>query len=181
MAQQTTGKLTEDRVKRKLEALGLVVSKPVPDRGVDLEAWLPSDPSRIARIQVKGRNPEKDPNLRWFQIRVSKAHLKATRDQGQPPDSTWQEKLGKADFLVLDAVKVDETWVFPHDLAVELIRLNERYYGQRPDNFFNFDEPLIGKQKEMNLDIIVDGNPLTDFFHNCLENFDPIITFLKVG
>ena len=181
MAQQTTGKLTEDRVKRKLKALGLVVSKPVPDRGVDLEAWLPLDPSRIARIQVKGRNPEKDPNLRWFQIRVSKAHLKAARDQGHPPDSTWQEKLGKADFLVLDAVKVDETWVFPHTLAKDLIRLNEGHYGKRPDNIFSYDEPLKDKHKEMNLDIAVDGKPLTEYFRNCLENFDPIIAFLKDG
>jgi len=97
------------------------------------------------------------------------------------PDSTWQEKLGKADFIVLDAVKVNETWVFPHDLAVELIRLNKSCYGQRPDNIFNFDEPLKAKQKEMNLDIIVNGKPLTDFFHHCLENFGPVLSFLKVS
>jgi hypothetical protein len=178
MAQQTTGKLTEERVKGKREALGLVVSKPVPDRGVDLEAWLPLAPSRIAKIQVKGRNPEKDPNPRWFQIRVSKAQLKATKDRGLPPDSAWQEKLGKADFVVLDAVKVDETWVFPHYAAVELVRLNEKKYGRRPDNIFTFEEPLTAKQKEMNLDIIVNGKRLADYFHHCLENFMPIMTYL---
>jgi hypothetical protein len=108
MAQRTTGEITEGRVKRKLEAFGLIVRKPVPDRGVDLVAWFPSFPSRIARIQVKGRNPEKDTHYRWFQIRVSKAQLKAAHDRDMSPDSTWQEKLGKADFLVLDAVKADD-------------------------------------------------------------------------
>jgi molybdopterin synthase catalytic subunit len=38
MGQTKTGKITEQRVRNKLESLGLKCEKPVPDRGVDLEA-----------------------------------------------------------------------------------------------------------------------------------------------
>ena len=83
MSQTKTGKLTEERVRHKLESLGLVVRKPVPDRGVDLEAWLPTDPDRIVRIQVKGRNPRKVTSYRWFQLRVPKAELQVARASGR--------------------------------------------------------------------------------------------------
>ncbi|GEM_PF-2245578 len=38
MGQTKTGKITEQRVRNKLESLGLKCEKPVPDRGVDLAA-----------------------------------------------------------------------------------------------------------------------------------------------
>jgi hypothetical protein len=38
MGQTKTGKITEQRVRNKLESLGLKCEKPVPDCGVDLEA-----------------------------------------------------------------------------------------------------------------------------------------------
>jgi hypothetical protein len=181
MSQSKTGKLTEERVKQRLEALGLIARKPIPDRGVDIEAWLPGSPKRIARIQVKGRNPEQVTTLRWFQLRVPRRELASARDKGASADSAWQGKLAKTDFLVLDAVKAGETWVFPHRRALELIRLNEEVYRERPDNIFTFDEPLKDKQKEMNLDIRVGGDLLTEHFKDCLENFAPIMTFLKDG
>jgi hypothetical protein len=179
MSLRETGNFTEECVRGKLESHGLEVRKPVPDRGVDLETWLPSDPSRIARIQVKGRNPRKIATYRWFQLRVSAAQLAAARDAGKLPEAAWQDKIGKADFLILHSVNADETWIFPHHLALELIRLNERKYGKRPDNIFTFDEPLKGKQKEINLDIMVDHMTLTERFKDCLENFDPILEFLS--
>jgi hypothetical protein len=179
LSQSRTGQLTEERVRRKLEALGLIVHKPVPDRGVDFEAWLPSDPSRIVRIQVKGRNTKKITTHRWFQIRVSKAQHAAACAAGKTPETAWQQKLAKADFLLLDSVKMDEIWVFPYHRALELIRLNEQKYAKRPDNIFSYDEPLKNKQKEMNLDIVVESIPLTEHFKDCLENFEPIMTYLK--
>jgi hypothetical protein len=179
LSQSRTGQLTEERVRRKLEALGLIVRKPVPDRGVDFEAWLPSEPSRIVRIQVKGRNPMKISTHRWFQIRVSKAQLAAARAAGEKPETAWKQKLAKADFLLLDSVMMDETWVFPYRRALELIHLNEQKYARRPDNVFSYDEPLKNKQKEMNLDIVVEKIPLTEHFKDCLENFEPIMMYLR--
>lgn len=73
--QTATGKLTEAKVLQRIESLGLCAQKPVPDRGVDIIAWHPSDPKETVRIQVKGRNPQKVKSLRWFQIRVSKDKL----------------------------------------------------------------------------------------------------------
>lgn len=178
MGQGTTGRLTERRVRRKLEALGLLVSKPVPDRGIDIEASLPGRPDRIARVQVKGRNPVKVTSLRWFQIRVPRRQLEAARKRGESADSAWQAKVAQVDFLILDAVKPNETWVLSQERALELIRLNESRYGNRPDNVFAFDEPLKDKQKEMNLDIEVEGVSLTEHFRDCLENFAPVLAFL---
>lgn len=174
-----TGQLTEERVKQMLEKLGLQVRKPIPDRGVDLEAWLPSAPSHIAKIQVKGRNPKNVKTLRWFQLRVTRAQLKKARDNGSPADSAWQVKLAKADFLVLDAVKTNETWVLSIERATSLIQLNETRYGYLPGNTFSYDEPLQGKQKEMNLDIEIDGIKLTERFKDCLGNFEPVLSFLN--
>lgn len=58
LPQNDTGSLTEGRVKQKLESLGLTVSKPTPDIGIDFLVYNPSDRSKCARIQVKGRNPK---------------------------------------------------------------------------------------------------------------------------
>ncbi len=178
MGQHSTGHITESRVRGKLEALGLEVRKPTPDRGVDIIAWHPASPTRQARIQVKGRNPTTINTYRWFQIRVGKRQLAYARDQGHPPDFSWLRKIAKVDFLVLDAVRVDETWVFTRDQALELIVLNELHYHSRPDNVFTYDEPLKARQKEINLDISVKGRPLTALFEHCRDNFDPIVAFL---
>lgn len=173
MSQHTTGLKTEERVKAKLKRLGLEARKPVPDRGVDLEAWAPNDPTRVAKIQVKGRNPKKVKSFRWFQLRVSQAQIDRVTSRGLPVDFAWQNKLAKADFLVLDAVKTDETWVLPLARANDLIRQNEKVYGRRRGN-------IDGRQKEMNLDIVVEGEPLTERFSDCLGNFEPIRTFLNL-
>lgn len=171
--QLSTGLKTEERVKAKLKGLGLEVRKPVPDRGVDLEAWAPDNPTRVVKIQVKGRNPEKVRSFCWFQLRVSRPQIDRIISQGLPAEMAWQNKLAKADFLVLDAVQTDETWVLPIDRAIDLIRQNEKVYGQRRGN-------IEGRQKEMNLDIAVEGEPLTERFKDCLDNFEPIQAFLNM-
>ena len=88
-------------------------------------------------------------------------------------------KIDKVDFFILDAVKTNEIWVFSRQQVYELIALNERKYDSRPDNVFNYDLPFKQKQKEMNLDIEVDGNRLTSVFFCCKENFQAIVDFLK--
>ena len=87
--------------------------------------------------------------------------------------------MDKIDFFVLEAIHFNESWVLSRDRTVELITLNEHVYGTRPDNILSYDKPLRAKQKEMNLDIVVNGELLTTVFKDCLNNFEPIIKFLK--
>jgi hypothetical protein len=69
-------------------------------------------------------------------------------------------------------------WVLPREKVFELIKLNETRYRTRPDNIFNYDLPLKQKQKEMNLDVEVDGVKLTEIFNPYLDNFDLILQAL---
>ncbi len=174
-----TGKLTEHRVLTKLRSIGLVAYKPAPDRGVDIEVKSLEHPAKIIKIQVKGRNPKYDPNWRWFQIRVQPKELLEAKKAGVDADQTWVNKVNKADFFVLDAVRHDEMWVLPKEKVFELIKLNAHKYRSRPDNVFNYEEPLKQKQKEMNLDIEVEGEKLTEKFAEYLDNFELILGAFK--
>jgi hypothetical protein len=178
-AQISTGKITEHRVLTKLRSIGLVAYKPVPDRGVDIEVKSLEQPDKIIRIQVKGRNPKYDPNWRWFQIRVQPKELLQAKKRGIDAGQTWIDKINKADFFILDAVRHDEMWVLPKEKIFELIKLNEHKYSSRPDNVFNYDEPLKQKQKEMNLDIEVEGEKLAEKFAEYLDNFKLILEAFK--
>ena len=104
MGQTRTGKITEQRVKKNFNRFGLVAEKPYPDRGIDLEVWSDRNPERKIRIQIKGRNPKSDPNLRWFQIRVTPKQLADAQHSGLPPDETWKKKVRLVDFFIFDAV-----------------------------------------------------------------------------
>jgi hypothetical protein len=178
MGQTRTGKLTEERIINNLLSLGLIAYKPIPDRGVDIETHLPHNKEKIAKIQVKGRNPERDPNLRWFQIRVTPIELNQYRERNIDPDQSWIDKVNKVDFFILDAVKVNEMWVLPREKVFDLIRLNEHVYKDRPDNIFSYDLPIKQKKKEMNLDIRVNGINLTKTFEEYLKNFQLIHDYL---
>jgi len=175
MTQTATGKLTESRVIKRLKALGLAPVKPFPDRGVDIEVRSQDYPGRMVKVQVKGRNPKKVKTWRWFQIRVTPRKLLDAKGADLDPEQTWRNEVEKVDFFVLDAVKHDEMWVFPKDKIYELIKLNETVYGNKTNNTFNYDEPIKLKQKEMNLDIEVDGEKLTDRFKEYLDNFQLIV------
>jgi hypothetical protein len=179
MGQAATGRLTEERVKRRLEGLGLCVRKPHRGCAVDIHAWHPSNPSKLLRIEVKGRNPDKVTSYRWFQIRVSKSKLERARHNGVQANQTWLDEVSKADFFVLDAAKIDEMWVLSQKQVLDLIQYNESKYADRPDNVFTYSDPIKAKQKEMNLDIEVDGTVLTEHFRECLDNFEPIMTSLR--
>jgi hypothetical protein len=177
--QISTGKLKEYRVLAKLRSMGLVAYKPGPERGIDIEVKSLEHPDKIIRIQVKGRNPKYDPNWRWFQIRVQRKELLEAKENGKEADQTWIDKVNRVDFFILDAVKHDEMWVFPRENVFELIKFNEHKYGSRPDNVFNYAEPLKQKQKEMNLDLEVAGEKLTQRFAKNLNNFKLILDALK--
>jgi hypothetical protein len=174
-----TGKKTEHRVLNKLRSMGLVAYKPPPDRGIDIEVKSLDHPDKIIKLQVKSRNPKYDPNWRWFQIRVQPKELLEAKKGGIDADQTWIDKVNKADFFVLDAVRHDEMWVLPKEKIFELIQLNAHRYSTRPDNIFNYQEPLKQKQKEMNLDIEVQGEKLTEKFAEYLDNFNLILDAFK--
>jgi hypothetical protein len=112
-------------------------------------------------------------------MRVQPKELSVAQKTGTDADQTWIQKVNKVDFFVLDAVKHDEMWVFPKEKIFELIKLNEHRYGSRPDNVFNYEVPLKQKQKEMNLDVEVEGEKLTEKFREYLDNFQLILDALS--
>ena len=175
MAQRGTGRIAEQRVITKLKSFGLMAYKPVPDFGIDIITHPLGIQFKTVKIQVKGRNPEKDPNLRWFQIRVTQKELQRAKNMGIEPDQSWINKVNMVDFFILDAVKVNEMWVLPINKVFELIKLNEQIFAKRPDNIFTYDSPIKDKQKEMNLDIIVNGEKLTEKFKSFKNKFSLIL------
>jgi len=181
MGRQLTRQLTEFMVKDKLESYGLDVSKLDEDYGiVDLEVRNPGKSSKVVRLQVKGCNPDKSENLRWFQLRVSKKEIEQARDNGIPEaeleEATWHKKVLAVDFFMLVAVKVDEIWVMDQSETFELIRLNEKKYHSRPDNIFVYEKPVKYKQKEMNLDSGESAKRLA----SCKNNFSPLLQQLGI-
>jgi hypothetical protein len=179
LSQNETGDLTERRVKERLESMGFKVIKPIPDVGIDFEVFYPNNPKKRAKIQVKGRNPRHITTYRWFQLRVPKSQLEYIKAIGLPPDETWREKVRQVDFFILDAVGMDEMWVLNQEQVFRLIELNEYQYSSRPDNVFTYNEPIKGKQKEMNMEAIVPGTPIIKRFADCKNNFNPIKDFLS--
>jgi len=180
LPQISTGNLTEQRVRQKLEALGLITIKPIPDRGIDLLVYHPSNPEKVAKIQVKGRNPKQITSYRWFQVRVPKMEFEKAKREGIQADQTWRKKVKMVDFFILDAVAVNEMWVLDQDRVFELISLNQQQYGTRPDNIFVYDHMMNSKQKEMNLEAQVIGPSIIKRMGHCKNNFKPILDFLNI-
>jgi hypothetical protein len=179
LVQKDTGKLTEQRVWERIEELGLTAVKPVPDRGIDLEVSSPSNKTKIAKIQVKGRDPKTIQSYRWFQLRVPLKELADAQRFRIPAEETWKRKVRIVDFFIIDAVHFDEMWVLTQKQVFELIKLNEQQYGTRPDNVFIYSDTMKGKQKEMNLEARVSGTPIMKHFEACKNNFQPILDFLE--
>src|ERR1035437_9845453 len=110
LPQNETGNVTERRVKEKLESIGLIVRKPVPDVGIDYLVSSAKNPNKFAKIQVKGRNPKLIKTYRWFQLRVQKSELRLAMKSGIQANETWRKKVLMVDFFILDAVHYDEMW-----------------------------------------------------------------------
>jgi hypothetical protein len=179
LPQNETGDLTESRIRQKLESFGMIVRKPIPDVGIDFEVSLLSNPLKCAKIQVKGRNPKYIKSYRWFQLRVQKHELEVARNFGIPAYDTWRKKVQMVDFFIFDAVHFDEMWILTQDQTFQLISLNEYQYGSRPDNIFHYDDPLKGKQKELNFEAQIPGLSIITRFQSCKNNFTPILDFLR--
>jgi hypothetical protein len=163
--QNATGKITEKAVKEKLTSLGLVAEKPTPDRGVDLLVFSPTNLKQKVRLQVKGRGGiQKNKRYRWFQLRTTQKQRETAINEGAPVSEAWKKKIELCDFFVFVSLHHNEHWVFPKDIVPEVIAINKKKYGSRVDN-------INGNQVEMDLDIIYEGQNLTEKYDFYLNNY----------
>ncbi len=177
LQQHHTGRTTEQRVAEQLMNHGLVAIKPRHDVGIDIEAHDPASPSRIVRIQVKGRGAvQSNECYRWFQVRTTPAQRAQALADGLPVSEAYRKKVALCDFFVLVAQRFDEFWVFPRHEIIEIAEFNALLPGRggRKDN-------REGKQRELDLDIKVDGIPLVDHYAHRRNNFSPIVQFLAAS
>ena len=171
--QNNTGKSTELSVKNKLELIGLNAIKPITDRGVDLAVFSSNKPSNKISLQVKGRGKiQSSKRYRWFQIRTTTKQRKESVNAGLEVSDSWKKKIDLCDFFVLVSERFNEYWVFPKEIVYEIIEINKIKYGNRQDN-------LDGRQAEMDLDIEVAGQVLTEKYLFYLDNYNLIKDSLK--
>jgi hypothetical protein len=181
---KVTGKLGEKEVKQKLVELGLAVRRPGGgDIGIDFLAHFPGSPDLAAKLQVKGRRQKDTP--RWFQATVTAKMLKEAYEKGVNLEQTWRNRINFVDFWLLVSIPLNEIWVLPASITMELAELNWPYYKTREDNQFDqlhYDKygKIKKKQKELNLNKTdKNGQKFTDRFKYYLNNFDLIIEFLR--
>jgi len=172
--QGKTGFNTEEIVQEQLSSLGLIVKKPIPDRGVDLEVQHPNSDSKKIFIQVKGRGKhQRNEKYRWFQIRTTLKQREAAVKSGLSLSDAWRKKVDLCDFFIFVSERYGECWVFPKSVVCEIVAINRKKYGNRSDN-------KSGRQAEMNLDIEHEGLPLTKRYAAYLNNYQ-IITLCFTG
>ena len=171
--QNATDMAAESRVREKLEALGLATRRHCFDEGVDLEVFSPSNPGKLVKIWVKGRGePQKNQRYRWFELRTTEKQRQVAQASGLGAADAYKTKVAKSDLFILVALKYAECWVFTQAEILDIIDYNKPKYGNRSDN-------KTGQQKEMNLDIEVDGQPLTDRYRANLNNFTLVKELLE--
>lgn len=169
---RATGKNTEAYAARFLNDAGYSATRPQGrDSGIDLEIHERTT-GKIATAQVKGRGQAANP--RWFQVSISPNRVEAAWNAGHL-DRLWQDKILQTDFWLLVSIPLDEIWVIPSPVVIDIARANETMYASRLDNRYDqLQRDLRGnvakKQKELNLDIIVNGqflwNQLTVYRNN---------------
>ena len=170
--QQKTGDTTEKLVQQKLESLGFLVEQGPDKKSVDLVVAHPDRPNTWLNIQVKGRGKtQTNERYRWFQLRMTERQRLDACEMGLSLEDAWRPKVDKCDFFILVSLKHNELWVFHKDEVAELIELNKTRYG-------NWTEWKKGIKVEMDLDIEVNGTPLTTIFKKNKNNFDKIETAL---
>jgi len=163
--QNKTGKLTEEWVKDKITSLGLIATEPVPDRGVDFLVTSVNDPEKNLKIQVKGRGKiQNNKRYRWFQIRTTQKQRDETLKEGLPLSESWRKKANLADIFIFVSEMFHEFWIFQRKDLDDLILLNTKKYGNRADN-------KNGNQAEIDLDLEINGMPLTEIYRDNLENW----------
>ncbi|HNQ66619.1 MAG TPA: hypothetical protein PKL38_11615 [Smithella sp.] len=166
--QNKTGDLTEAWVQEKITALGLIISKPIPDRGVDFIVSSAETPEKELKIQVKGRGKiQKNKRYRWFQIRTTKKQRDETLREGMPLNESWRKKLKLVDIFIFVSEMHHEFWVFQRDEIEDLVIANREKYGNRKDN-------RNGHQAEIDLDVEIDGIALSEKYRDNLDNWELI-------
>lgn len=154
---KSTGTITEERTDKFFNDLGFNCVKPDgPDIGIDRILTSAKYPGLAAKIQVKGRLPEKTP--RWFQFKVNSAKIRDAIEEGKDLNELWKERIYMVDFWVLISIPKNEIWIFPSKIIHEIANLNSDKYRGRQDNNFsdvytNRNGKIKPKQKELNLDI----------------------------
>ena len=159
---RATGKHTEAVAARYLNEAGYLAAKPQGrDSGIDLVIREQAT-GRIATAQVKGRGQAANP--RWFQVSISPNQVEMAWNAGRL-DQAWINKILQTDFWLLISIPLDEIWVIPSPVVLDIARANEAIYGSRLDNRYDslqYDSRggVAKKQKELNLDVVVHGKPL---------------------
>ena len=154
---KSTGIITEKQTDQFFNEFGFNCVKPDGlDTGIDRIVTSDKYPGIEAKIQVKGRLPEKTP--RWFQFKVNSAKIRDAIKEGKDLNDLWKERIFMVDFWVLISIPKNEIWIFPSKIIYEIANLNSRKYKGRKDN--NYTEVYVDKngkiekkQKELNLDI----------------------------
>jgi len=166
--QQKTGQSTENKVKELLEAQGLVVKKPIPDNGIDLEVSCRTSLEKKVLVQIKGRGcNQTNKRYRWFQVRTTSKQREDAIKSSKDISEAWRKKVELCDYFICVAEKYNECWVFPKNIALQIIEINKDKYGNRADN-------KAGKQAEMDLDIQHNGKALTEIYSEYMNNLDII-------
>ena len=92
--QNKTGQYTEKAVAAKLDAIGFIAKKPIPDRGVDIVVYHPENPNKKILLQVKGRGENQtNKKYRWFQIGTTKKQRELAVKSDLLVSETWKKKV----------------------------------------------------------------------------------------
>ena len=177
-----TGIFTEEETDHFFSRFGYDCVRPNgSDIGIDRIVTSKKHPGIEAKVQVKGRLPEKTP--RWFQFKVNSAPIRIAIKEGKDLNDLWKERIYIVDFWVLISIPEKEIWVFPSNIIHEIAIINSKKYKGRKDNNFSKvytdrNGKIEKKQKELNLDIEDEnGIKLYERYSiyksniSCIENF----------
>jgi len=179
-----TGHLGEAEAKQFFQTNGFSAVKPAgQDIGIDLIISSNINPNMTAKAQVKGRRQVKNP--RWFQLSITPYQINEAWSRGVQLDELWKKKIRMADFWIMVSIPLDEIWVIPSEKVIEIAVLNSEKYGSRLDN--QFKEPhhtkhgkIAKKQKELNLDLLIDGVPIWQGINCFRNNIDPVVEYFNL-
>lgn len=173
-----TGKIGEEEAVHFLRNGGFFASRPTGrDVGIDLIITHEKYRNFKATAQVKGRRQLKNP--RWFQLSITPTQIKNAWERSEYLESLWKNKILLVDFWIMVSIPCEEIWIFPSNKVLDIAQLNAIRYSSRRDN--QFDKPhydkngkIAKKQKELNLDIVIDGEPLWQMFSEYRNSFKPV-------
>ncbi len=179
-----TGRIGEAEPKQFLQAHGFSAVKPAgKDIGVDLIISSNMNPEINAKAQVKGRRQIKNP--RWFQLSITPSQIMAGWSRGIELKELWQQKIKMVDFWIMVSIPLKEVWVIPSIIVMEIAVLNSIKYSSRLDNqykepHYRKDGKIAKKQKELNLDLVIDRIPIWQKFGDYRNNMDSLLEYFSL-